>query len=94
MGNTIVQSANELAMNNYGCKSTSSKCSGGSCPLMSETKPVAPPKKVDEKKCKPCCACPETRKIRDDCIMLNGVENCSKEIEAHRACMKKMGFNI
>ena len=45
-------------------------------------------------KCKPCCACPETKQIRDECVLLNGQENCSKEIEAHRACMRAAGFNI
>ncbi|CAF0990951.1 unnamed protein product [Rotaria sp. Silwood1] len=50
----------------------------------SETKP----------KCKACCACPETKIIRDECVILNGEENCSKEIEAHRACMRAAGFNI
>ena len=40
--------------------------------------PVGP----DGKKLKPCCACPETKKVRDECIMekvsLAGVErvNC------------------
>ncbi|CAF0871561.1 unnamed protein product [Rotaria sordida] len=45
-------------------------------------------------KCKACCACPETKSIRDECVLLNGEENCSKEIEAHRACMRAAGFNI
>lgn len=45
-------------------------------------------------KCKPCCACPETKAIRDECVIMNGQENCSKEIEAHRACMRAAGFNI
>lgn len=45
-------------------------------------------------KCKPCCACPETRKARDSCIMEKGEENCVDLIEAHRECMRKMGFKI
>lgn len=45
-------------------------------------------------KCKACCACPETKRIRDECVILNGEENCSKEIEAHRACMREAGFDI
>lgn len=44
--------------------------------------------------CKACCACPETKRIRDECVLLNGQENCSKEIEAHRTCMRAAGFNI
>ncbi|CAF5151741.1 unnamed protein product, partial [Rotaria magnacalcarata] len=45
-------------------------------------------------KCKACCACPETKQIRDECVIINGQENCSKEIEAHLACMRAAGFNI
>lgn len=47
-----------------------------------------------EGKPKACCACPETKKARDACIVEKGEENCGDLIEAHKACMKKMGFNI
>ncbi|XP_034335191.1 cytochrome c oxidase copper chaperone-like [Crassostrea angulata] len=47
-----------------------------------------------EKKLKPCCACPETRKIRDECILENGEENCKEAIEAHKECLRKLGFKI
>lgn len=51
--------------------------------------------KEDEKpKLKPCCACPETRKARDMCIVERGEEECQDLIHAHRECMKKLGFNI
>ncbi|CAL1275948.1 unnamed protein product [Larinioides sclopetarius] len=50
--------------------------------------------KEEPKKLKPCCACPETRKVRDACIAEKGAEACSKELEAHKECMKKMGFNV
>ncbi|KAJ8959102.1 hypothetical protein NQ318_022359, partial [Aromia moschata] len=46
------------------------------------------------KKLKPCCACPETKKARDACIIENGEENCQHLIEAHKECMRKAGFNI
>ncbi|MBA0818943.1 hypothetical protein Gohar_028451 [Gossypium harknessii] len=32
-----------------------------------------------------CCACPETKKLRDECIVQHGEEACAKWIEAHRA---------
>ncbi|CAG9856365.1 unnamed protein product [Phyllotreta striolata] len=52
-------------------------------------------KKAEEpKKLKPCCACPETKKVRDACIIENGEENCQHLIEAHKECMRKAGFNI
>ncbi|KHJ48068.1 cytochrome C oxidase copper chaperone [Trichuris suis] len=43
---------------------------------------------------KPCCACPETRKLRDECIVEKGEENCKDLIEAHRKCMKQFGYDI
>lgn len=45
-------------------------------------------------KCKACCACPETKRVRDACIVENGAENCQKEIQDHKKCMKEMGFDI
>ncbi|CAK9798800.1 Cytochrome c oxidase copper chaperone [Anthophora plagiata] len=47
-----------------------------------------------DKPLKPCCACPETKKIRDECIITKGEENCRHLIEAHKACMRSLGFNI
>jgi len=52
--------------------------------------PVGP----DGKKLKPCCVCPETKKVRDECIMDKGEENCGHLIEAHKACMRYFGFKI
>ena len=42
----------------------------------------------------PSCACPETKQVRDACIMDNGQENCIELIEAHKKCMRDLGFNI
>ena len=44
--------------------------------------------------CKACCACPETKRVRDACIVEKGVENCEKLIEAHKKCMRDLGFKI
>ncbi|CAB3378471.1 Hypothetical predicted protein [Cloeon dipterum] len=52
-------------------------------------KPAEEPKKL-----KPCCACPETKKPRDQCIIEKGEANCQELIEAHKECMRKLGFNI
>ncbi|XP_046848791.1 cytochrome c oxidase copper chaperone-like [Xenia sp. Carnegie-2017] len=52
------------------------------------------PSKEAEKKLKPCCACPETKKERDACIMEKGEINCQSLIEAHKQCMRQHGFNI
>lgn len=48
----------------------------------------------DGKPLKPCCACPETKKVRDACIMNNGEENCKELIEAHLTCMRNLGFKV
>ncbi|KAK9074184.1 hypothetical protein SSX86_006781 [Deinandra increscens subsp. villosa] len=50
----------------------------------SETKPK---KKI-------CCACPDTKKLRDECIVEHGESACSKWIEAHRLCLRSEGFNF
>ena len=57
-----------------------------------DKQPEATEKKAP--KCKACCACPETKRVRDECIVLNGEENCQPLIEAHKQCMRDMGFNI
>ena len=51
-----------------------------------------PPKKVPT--CKICCACPDTRKVRDECIVENGEEKCAAMIEAHKVCLRGEGFNV
>ncbi|XP_008284166.1 cytochrome c oxidase copper chaperone [Stegastes partitus] len=47
-----------------------------------------------KKPLRPCCACPETKKVRDACIIEKGEENCSALIEAHKDCMRALGFKI
>ena len=47
-----------------------------------------------EKKLKPCCACPETKKARDECVVEKGEENCQELIEAHKECLRKHGFKV
>ncbi|GLT27980.1 hypothetical protein SLA2020_029420 [Shorea laevis] len=50
--------------------------------------PESKPKK------KICCACPETKKLRDECIVEHGEETCAKWIEAHLQCLRAEGFNV
>ncbi|XP_051937359.1 cytochrome c oxidase copper chaperone [Hippocampus zosterae] len=47
-----------------------------------------------KKPLKACCACPETKKVRDACIIEKGEENCTELIEAHKECMRQLGFKI
>uniref|UniRef100_A0A1I7VM24 Cytochrome c oxidase copper chaperone n=2 Tax=Loa loa TaxID=7209 RepID=A0A1I7VM24_LOALO len=46
------------------------------------------------KKPKPCCACPETKKARDECMILFGEEHCGELIEAHKKCMRQYGYEV
>ncbi|KAM3607824.1 uncharacterized protein V6R79_014629 [Siganus canaliculatus] len=48
----------------------------------------------EKKPLRPCCACPETKKVRDACIIEKGEENCTALIEAHKDCMRALGFKI
>ncbi|XP_053184785.1 cytochrome c oxidase copper chaperone [Scomber japonicus] len=56
---------------------------------------AAVPDSTEQKKpLKPCCACPETKKVRDACIIEKGEENCTALIDAHKDCMRQLGFKI
>ncbi|XP_053681722.1 cytochrome c oxidase copper chaperone [Sabethes cyaneus] len=59
-----------------------------------DSKLADPSGKTEKPKCKACCACPETKRARDSCIMERGEENCGELIEKHKQCMRDMGFNI
>ncbi|KAL7143328.1 hypothetical protein ABFS83_08G184500 [Erythranthe nasuta] len=57
--------------------------------------PLASVEPADSKpKKKICCACPETKKARDECIVENGEAACQKLIEAHKICLRAEGFNV
>ncbi|XP_074299017.1 uncharacterized protein LOC141630023 [Silene latifolia] len=47
----------------------------------------------EKPKKKICCACPDTKKLRDECIVEHGEGACSKLIEAHKQCLRAEGFN-
>ncbi|XP_062313664.1 cytochrome c oxidase copper chaperone [Osmerus eperlanus] len=75
-------------------------CKEGHIPKMSSLSaasvdPTPAIEGTEEKKpLKPCCACPETKKVRDACIIEKGEENCTDLIEAHKDCMRALGFKI
>ena len=54
----------------------------------------APEKEKSEKPLRPCCACPETKKARDECVVEKGEVNCAALIEAHKECLRKLGFKV
>jgi len=41
-----------------------------------------------------CCSCPETRRPRDECVVLKGESECKDLIEAHKACLRSEGFSV
>ena len=51
-------------------------------------------KKSNVAKKKICCACPDTKQARDECIVMNGEEACGSFIEAHKQCLRREGFNV
>ena len=59
--------------------------------------PAASPQAATEEekpKLKICCACPETRKPRDECVVEKGEESCGEYIEAHKVCLRSHGFKV
>ncbi|XP_049818162.1 cytochrome c oxidase copper chaperone [Aethina tumida] len=79
---------------NYNALNVKGTKMGGQISQNVEAAPVPPPKPEEPKKLKPCCACPETKKVRDACIIEKGEEHCGDLIEAHKKCMRDLGFNI
>jgi cytochrome c oxidase assembly protein subunit 17 len=57
-------------------------------------KEISKTENINKKKLKPCCACPETRDLRDKCIFEKGEEDCFKFIEDHKKCLKNLGFEV
>jgi cytochrome c oxidase assembly protein subunit 17 len=49
---------------------------------------------TEKKKLRPCCACPETRKKRDECLRYNEEIICKELIENHNECLRKEGFLV
>ncbi|XP_047078294.1 cytochrome c oxidase copper chaperone 2-like [Lolium rigidum] len=61
------------------------------CSIVKETPAPAtgstPKKKI-------CCACPDTKRLRDECIVEYGESACTKWIEAHKICLRAEGFKV
>lgn len=64
-------------------------------PAASEAASAASAEQEEKKPtCKICCACPQTRTPRDECIVQHGEEKCAELIEAHKACLRSEGFKV
>lgn len=53
-----------------------------------------PPDQTKKPQKKICCACPETKINRDNCLLLKSEEECKPEIELHIQCLRNEGFNV
>ena len=63
-----------------------------SATVNTESKPSSP--KLGKSGKKICCSCPDTKKVRDECIVENGEEQCASYIEAHKECLRGEGFVV
>jgi cytochrome c oxidase assembly protein subunit 17 len=52
-----------------------------------QNNPRTPTKKI-------CCSCPDTKRVRDDCVAKYGPDNedCQYLIEGHKLCLRNEGF--
>jgi cytochrome c oxidase assembly protein subunit 17 len=43
-----------------------------------------------------CCCCPDTKLLRDECVVHKGEEHadCLALIEAHKQCLRAEGFSV
>jgi len=50
----------------------------------------------DKPKLKLCCACPDTKRPRDECIVRLGdsAPECLLLIDAHKQCLRRAGFAV
>ncbi|CAL9774289.1 unnamed protein product [Musa acuminata subsp. burmannicoides] len=55
---------------------------------------AAGPTPDSKPKKKICCACPDTKRLRDECIVENGEAACEKWIQAHLRCLRAEGFKV
>lgn len=63
-------------------------------PAMDEGSAPAATATDSKPKKKICCACPDTKRLRDECIVEHGESACTKWIEAHKRCLRAEGFNV
>ena len=64
-----------------------------SAAVSSESKPSSGPKLGKSGK-KICCSCPDTKTVRDSCVIENGEDKCAAVIEAHKECLRGEGFTV
>ncbi|KAK4745838.1 hypothetical protein SAY87_012150 [Trapa incisa] len=73
---------------------TSALALPGTGPKQNQVSDASAPTPESKPKKKICCACPDTKKLRDECIVQHGEEACTKWINAHIKCLRAEGFNV
>ncbi|GJM87116.1 hypothetical protein PR202_ga03040 [Eleusine coracana subsp. coracana] len=63
-------------------------------PAVNEGSTAIAPAPDSKPKKKICCACPDTKRLRDECVVEHGEAACTKWIEAHKRCLRAEGFNV
>ena len=56
--------------------------------------PVPAEEVLAQEPVKACPVCPGTKKDLDECVVINGETNCGDLVEAHKQCMRDLGFSI
>ncbi|GJN22511.1 hypothetical protein PR202_gb10080 [Eleusine coracana subsp. coracana] len=63
-------------------------------PAVNEGSTAIAPASDSKPKKKICCACPDTKRLQDECVVEHGETACTKWIEAHKRCLRAEGFNV
>ncbi|KAJ4972922.1 hypothetical protein NE237_006096 [Protea cynaroides] len=80
----MTMASTEVGMQVHTLSSSEQKQGSSTTKSGSDTKPK---KKI-------CCACPDTKRLRDECIVEHGEAACTKWINAHLECLRAEGFNV
>lgn len=91
----ILDTGTMATNNQFGLVLNSQLAENGDSPATVSVNTSAPAPAADVKpKKKICCACPDTKRLRDECMVQHGEAACTKWIEAHKMCLRAEGFNV
>jgi len=76
------------------CGTSGCTCKHGGVSVSAAAVAAAAPVKSNEPPLRMCCACPDTKKTRDQCVIEKGEDFCKAEIDAHNICLRAAGFKI
>lgn len=94
MGNTVAIGSGSAESTVLATKDSSASGSSMTGSLIDKEASVGSSEVATAKKKNICCACPEAKLLRDDCVVEHGQEACTKWIDAHLQCLRKEGFKV